>query len=126
MSSIFLEMLYYTQSTMKSFSDKFYELLEESGLNRKQFAEKCGIPYPTVIGWTNLNRQPDYSALLKLADFFDCSVDYIMSRQDDVGNITVVSNLSADEEKLLATYKRLTPAQKQAVNKLMESMGDKR
>ena len=108
-----------------SFAEKLYELLAENGLNRKQFAEKCGIPYPTVIGWTNLNRLPDYSALMKLADFFDCSVDYLMSRQDDVGNITVVSNLTSDEEKLLTTYKRLTPTQKQAVNKLVESISDK-
>ena len=108
------------------FAEKLYELLAEKGLNRKQFAEKCGIPYPTVVGWTNLNRLPDYSALLKLADFFDCSVDYLMSRQDDVGNITVVNSLTRDEEELLSTYKQLTPAQKQAVNKLVESMGEKK
>ena len=94
-------------------------------MNTLSFAEKCGIPYPTVIGWTNLNRLPDYSALGKIADFFDCSVDYLMSRQDDVGNITVVNNLTNDEERLLTTYKHLTPAQKQAVNKLVESMQDK-
>ena len=125
MSSIFLEILFYTYAIMKTFSEKLHELLEENGLNRKQFAERCGIPYPTVIGWTNLNRLPDYSALLKLADFFDCSVDYLMSRQDDIGNITVVNNLSMDEEKLISVYKRLTSEQKQAVHKLLESMGDK-
>ena len=126
MSSISLERLIYTKRmNTVSFAEKFNELLAENGLNRKQFAEKCGIPYPTVIGWTNLNRLPDYSALGKLADFFDCSVDYLMSRQDDVGNITVVNNLSSDEERLLTTYKQLTPAQKQAVNKLMESIQTK-
>ena len=126
MSSIFLERLFYTKSmNTVSFAEKFYDLLAENGLNRKQFAEQCGIPYPTVIGWTNLNRLPDYSALKKLADFFDCSVDYLMSRQDDVGNITVVSSLTSDEERLLSTYKQLTPAQRQAVNKLVESMRDK-
>ena len=126
MSSILLESLFYTKHmNTVSFAEKLHELLAENGLNRKQFAEKCGIPYPTVIGWTNLNRLPDYSALMKLADFFDCSVDYLMSRQDDVGNITVVSSLSSDEEKLFTTYKQLTPAQKQAVNKLVESMRDK-
>ena len=123
MSSISLERLIYTKAMNKvSFVEKLNELLSENGLNRKQFAEKCGIPYPTVIGWTNLNRLPDYSALMKIADFFDCSVDYLMSRQDDVGNITVVNNLTNDEERLLTTYKQLTPAQKHAVNKLVESM----
>lgn len=108
-----------------SFVKRFNELLAENGLNRKQFAEKCGIPYPTVIGWTNLNRLPDYSALGKIADFFDCSVDYLMGRQDDIGNITVVNGLASDEEKLIAGYKKLTATQKQAVNKLVESMCNK-
>lgn len=55
---------------MATFLDIFNDLLVENNLNRKQFAEQSGIPYTTVIGWTNLNRLPDYSAIIKIADFF--------------------------------------------------------
>lgn len=104
------------------FSEILIQLLQENGLNRKQFAERSGIPYPTVVGWTNLGRLPDFSALCKVADFFDCSTDYLTGRQDDVGNITVVRNLNADEARLLSCYKGLTDAQKQAVQNLVNSM----
>ncbi len=107
------------------FSDILYRLLRENGLNRKQFAERSGIPYPTVVGWTNLGRLPDFVALEKIADFFGCSVDYLMNRQDDVGNITVVRPLSEDETRLVEYYKRLDARQQQAVKNLILSMLDK-
>ena len=56
---------------MAKFLEIFNDLLSENGLNRKQFAELSGIPYTTVIGWTNLNRLPDYTALIKIADYFN-------------------------------------------------------
>lgn len=66
---------------MAKFLEIFNDLLSENGLNRKQFAELSGIPYTTVIGWTSLNRLPDYTALIKIADYFKCSVDYLAGRQ---------------------------------------------
>lgn len=66
----------------RNFIDIFYGLLEKHGLNRRKFAEKCGIPYPTVIGWTNQGRLPDFNAVKKLADFFGCSADFILGRND--------------------------------------------
>lgn len=123
MSSILSEMLcYITIMKEKIFSEVFYQLLKESGLNRKQFAERSGIPYPTVVGWTSMGRLPDFTALKKIADFFGCSVDYLMCRQDDAGNITVVRQLNEEERRLLDGYNLLSEEQKQAVKKLIESM----
>ena len=67
----------------EKFLKVFYELLDENGLNRRQFADKSEIPYPTVIGWTNQGRLPDYTALNKLADFFGCSADYLLGREEN-------------------------------------------
>lgn len=87
------------------FIDIFNELLEEQGLNRKQFAEQSGIPYPTVIGWTNLNRLPDYTALKKISDFFQCSADVLLERDgSDEENVPFL--LSAEEQQLLISYRK--------------------
>ena len=64
------------------FVDIFNDLLNESGLNKRQFAQLSGIPYSTVVGWTNLNRLPDFNALTRIADYFQCSVDYLMGREE--------------------------------------------
>lgn len=73
------------------FIDIFNELLEENELNRKQFSEKSGIPYTTVIAWTNLNRLPDYTALIKLADFFHCSIDFLAGRNETADGLAAHS-----------------------------------
>lgn len=87
------------------FIDIFNGLLTEQSLNRKQFAEKSGIPYPTVIGWTNLSRLPDYTALKKIADFFGCSADYLLERDEFSDEYSPLS-LTTDEQQLLLAYKK--------------------
>lgn len=67
----------------EKFLEVLNDLLNEEGISRWQFAERSGIPYTTVVGWTNLGRLPDFAALIKIADFFDCSVDYLMGRMSD-------------------------------------------
>jgi transcriptional regulator with XRE-family HTH domain len=91
-------------------------------LNRKQFAEQSGIPYPTVIGWTNLNRLPDYNALIKIADFFACSIDYLVGREDDFDTIHMQAQISAEEQMLLSNYQKLSTENKQIVEKLTEKL----
>lgn len=101
------------------FSDIFNDLLAERSLNRKKFAEQSGIPYPTVIGWTNLNRLPDYTALGRLADFFGCSVDFLMGRED--GEQKLSEELS-EERKLIRYYRDMDEALKPAFLRIAEKL----
>lgn len=101
------------------FVETFNELLEDSGLNRKQFSEKCGIPYTTVMGWTKLGRLPDFVSIIKIADFFDCSTDYLLGRS----TISVKNCCSdASEEKLLNNFRRLNKDNKILVLKLVDKL----
>lgn len=96
------------------FLDVFNDLLEEKGLNRKKFAELSGIPYTTVIGWTNLNRLPDYTALIKIADFFQCSIDFLTGRQDEYGNAYPSPDISR-ERALIKNFHKLDPEAQDAI-----------
>ena len=107
----------------EKFVERLSELLAEAGLNRKQFAEKCGIPYTTVIGWTTLNRLPDYSSLVKIADFFDCAIDYLAGRQDDYELSGDGGAFSARERALIDGYRRLDEDGKELVLRLVEKLG---
>lgn len=93
------------------FIEIFNDLLSEKDLNRKQFAEKCGIPYTTVIGWTNLKRLPDFNALIKIAEFFDCSIDYLTGRTDELGHYKNKAPSETDEISML--YKNLSAKDKE-------------
>ncbi len=108
--------------TENIFLSRFNELLAESGLNRKKFADKSGIPYPTVIGWTNLGRLPDYNALISIADFFDCSVDYLTGRQDDFGNIHHSVELTETERELVRSYRKLNSENKRIISDITSKL----
>ena len=60
------------------FRDILLNLLEEKGLNQRQFSKKANIPTTTINGWLKANRLPDYYALIKLSKFFEVSADYLL------------------------------------------------
>ncbi len=107
------------------FLDIFNDLLAENNLNRKQFAEKCEIPYTTVIGWTNLNRLPDYTALIKIADFFHCSIDYLVGRQSDFCENGALMEVSKTEQDLLNNFRSLDVENKNLISTLTENLNKK-
>lgn len=104
------------------FVEVFNDLLEEHCLNRKQFAEQSGIPYTTVIGWTKLNRLPDYTALIKIADFFQCSIDYLVGRQDNYDNGYSSVEISRAEQALIKNFRKLNSENKELVSKLAKNL----
>ena len=104
------------------FIEVFNDLLEENGLNRKQFSERSGIPYTTVIGWTNLDRLPDFNALIRISEFFNCSIDYLVGRQSDYAYIPSAISITKQEQKLLLTYRKLSQSDKNLVLTITEAL----
>ncbi|MDD9335198.1 MAG: helix-turn-helix transcriptional regulator [Rickettsiaceae bacterium] len=56
---------------------------DELNLKRKGFARNSGIPYPTVIDITKgLKLNPTINTMLKIANYFRCSIDEVIGRND--------------------------------------------
>ena len=60
--------------------EKLRELRTELNLNMKQASEKLGISYTTYVGYEKNEREPNSETLIKLADFYKCSVDYLIGK----------------------------------------------
>lgn len=61
------------------FLKKLDLLMEEQKLNKHSLSEKCGIPYTTIDGWYKKGYERiKVSTLIKLADFFDVELDYLV------------------------------------------------
>lgn len=106
------------------FIEIFKDLLAENYMNMRQFSLQSGIPYPTVVGWMKLNRLPDFTALMKIADFFQCSVDFLMGRinGDEELNRPV---LSEKEKKMLECFRRLSQEDRISLEKITLSLYEK-
>ncbi len=94
------------------------ELRNECGLTQKDLAEKINTTSKSIWAYENNGAVPPLDVLSKLADFFNCSIDYLAGRSDDFGNITIkkekspTDNLSAEEKRILEDFKRLPRAER--------------
>ena len=62
--------------------------LKELRKKRKIFQLKLALDLNmnqnTISRYENLEREADYETLLKFADYFDVSLDYLLGRKDDI------------------------------------------
>lgn len=76
---------------MKEFTAKLKELREEKGLQQKELANLLNVSKSTISGWEVGRNEPKQDMLIKIAIFFDVTIDYLLGREDDFGNITLTS-----------------------------------
>ena len=98
-------------------------LREESGMTQKQLAEAIGVSQQAINKYENHNIEPDIETLIRIADIFNTSVDFLISHTDIRRKIEYTSKyeLNADEEMLIENYRRLSPKQRDCVFTVIES-----
>jgi len=57
-------------------------LREENKINRETLAKSIGINVRTISYWENEIYEPQASYIIKLADYFDISTDYLLGREN--------------------------------------------
>ena len=62
----------------------------------KQLADHIQTSDASVSNWENGVNEPKAEYIVRLADFFECSADYLLGREDDFGVVagSRVANLS--------------------------------
>ncbi len=65
---------------MKVLINRINELLKEKGISKKQFADGIGASKALVTIWTQGKSLPSVIYLVKIADFFEVSTDYLLGR----------------------------------------------
>ena len=68
---------------MSNFSDKLRALRATKKVTQKQVALGMGIAERMYQGYELAEREPNLANLMKLADYFDVSTDYLLGRTDE-------------------------------------------
>ena len=63
------------------FPIRLKNLRQSKELNQVQLASKLGVKKQSVSNWENGNIMPSIDMLIKIADFFNVSTDYLLGRQ---------------------------------------------
>lgn len=67
---------------LSKLSDTLKELLTIREITEQSLAEETGIPLSCISLYVRGLQAPYIDALVKLADYFNCSVDYLLGRTD--------------------------------------------
>ena len=95
------------------------ELRAQEGVSQKKLAEDLHMSAGNLCDWEKGRTEPDIERLIKLADYFDVSLDYLMGREP----VAEKAVKPADDLKfrLLAAFGRLTEEGKRNLVEFLEA-----
>lgn len=64
--------------------ERIFELRTAAGYTQVTLAKKLGVSKQAVSNWENDNIQPSIEMLVRLADAFGVTTDYLLGREDTV------------------------------------------
>lgn len=102
------------------------ELREERNLTQDDIAKAINTSRTNIGRWEKGLNEPASSYIIKLADFFEVSTDYLLGRSDDLGVISISSQkektaeLSPDELHLLEVFRGLNTKNRMHVTSYAE------
>lgn len=59
------------------------ELRKQNGISQLKLAMDMSMNQNSISRYENGLRQADYATLIKFADYFDVSIDYLLGRTDN-------------------------------------------
>ena len=67
------------------------QLRKEYNLTQQQFAELINLKNSTISLYENEKRQPEFQTLVKIADYFNVTIDWLFGRVDNK-NLLIIEN----------------------------------
>lgn len=104
-------LLYYNYQKMegtmlKDFGSRLRKLREEAGLTQAQIAKEINCSHKVLSNYELNKREPDFSTLNKLCDFFNVTADYLLGRTDHPHYYKEMA-LSSESQELLRLMESL-------------------
>ncbi|MBR1983586.1 MAG: helix-turn-helix transcriptional regulator [Clostridia bacterium] len=98
--------------------NKFKELRLEQNLSQKKLAEILKISQSVICDYENGKVVPTATVTCLYADYFSVTTDYLLGREDDLGNIISSKYFSPeteDEKKLISAFRLLDDYEKESL-----------
>lgn len=62
--------------------NNLFEIMGVLGINAKKLSDKTGISTGNISDWKSGRSMPTAKKLVKIADYLNCSIDYLLGRTD--------------------------------------------
>ncbi len=105
-------------------SDRVFALLEERGVSAYKLSKAVGITQGNIGNWKSGVSSPSYGALVKIAKYFNVSVEYLECKTDDPAPASGASD-DVQIEILARAARKMTPEEKQKLIDMAKVMFEK-
>ena len=97
-------------------------LREELKLNMKQTAEALSMPYTTYVSYEKGDREPGSDMLIKIADFYNTTIDFILGISSTKNNPNSLTEKESPEgdPKIKELYNVLEKLSDESLDKLLD------
>ena len=79
------------------FLNKMHSLINKRGITKNKFCTEVGISKNAFIDWKNRGNKPDGDTLIKIAKYFDVSIDYLLCETEDPTPIWEIKKTAAEK-----------------------------
>lgn len=100
------------------FDNRLKLLREAKGISMKQAAQEMGFPYTTYINYEKNINEPNSEVLVKLAIYYNTTVDYLLGRAQIVGE--GVQPISPARKALQEKLENLSIKDLEEIDKFMD------
>jgi len=107
-----IKMGFYMTEFNNTFMDRVESVLKERKWTQKEMAESLGLRRPTLSDWKKNGAVPAGDIALKIADYLNVSIEWLICGKED--------GLNNEERWLLSQWKSLDAVQKDTVRTLLE------
>ena len=99
------------------------ELRAEFGVSQQKLADAVFVTQSSINKYENHNIEPEIAILIRIADYFNTSVDYLIGHTDERRRIerTETFALNPQEAAMLHGYRRLHETDRRCINLTIEA-----
>ena len=101
--------------------DNLKALRESKKITQTQLGEHIGAKKSAISLWESGKRQPDQETLVRLANFFEVTIDYLLGRDDSVP----IENTPADDpltEQIMAKARLMNEEELRQLLRIMDAV----
>ena len=95
------------------------KLRTEFKISQQQLANAIGVSQQSINKYENQDVEPDIAVIIKIADYFSVSIDYLVGR--NMSPDFVVSSLTKEEKTVFSKYKTLNKKEKDIIKLLIDN-----
>ena len=103
-------------------TERIFALIEQNSVSAAQLTREASLTSGVVSQWRHGKQKPGTDAIVKIAEYFGVTTDYLLGKTDDPE--PPVQLLDGLEFGLIKNFKKLGNEEKAELNRMAERMAE--